>query len=158
MFSAAEHARFPKSGEKFARIGGCFARIRRDRARPHHASRSLKSEIKRRGEINIEPQSAAVFADNLAVLAKKFAIAGGKNIRSRGRRTQHIAKAVYAAALQINARKQPGRNAILAVAQQPRRLFDGLYVSRKQDHARRLQPREQGTEPRRHLRAVEAED
>src|SRR5258708_38990375 len=77
----------------------------------------------------------------------------------RGRRwAERVAKAVNAPAFEIDAGEQRCGNALLAVAQQSPGLVCGLYVAREQDPARRLQSLEQGSEARRHLCAVKADD
>ena len=92
------------------------------------------------------------------MLAEEFAIAGGEDICGGGRWTEHVAKAIYDSAFEIDAGEQRRRNAFLAIAQQTPGLLGSLYVAREQDHSCRLQSLEQGTEARRHLCAVEADD
>ena len=132
--------------------------VRRDRARTHHAARGFEGEIEHRGEVNIESEGAAVLSDQLAVLAEEFAIAGGEYIRRRGRWPEHVAKSVYAAAFEVDAGEQRRGNAFLAIAQEAPGLLGALDVACEQDHSCWLQTREQGTEARRHLCAVEADD
>ena len=92
------------------------------------------------------------------MLAEKFAIAGCEYIRRRRRRAQHIAESIDAAAFKIDAGKQRGRDALLAIAQQTPGLAGILDVAGEQNHSRRLNTLQQGIEARRHLRAIEAED
>src|SRR5271154_3359222 len=90
--------------------------------------------------------------------AKKFAVSGREHLRRRRRRSEHIAKPIDTSAFQIDAREQRRGNTLSAIAQQPPSLLRALYIAREQNNPRRLQSRKQGTEPRRHLRAVEAND
>jgi hypothetical protein len=92
------------------------------------------------------------------VLPVKFAISSRENLRRRRRRSQRIAKAVHRPALKIDARKQRRCYTLLAFTQQSPRPFRIFDIPRKQDDSGRLQPREQGTDPRRHLLAVEPDD
>ncbi len=62
------------------------------------------------------------------------------------------------AAFEIDAGEEGSRDALLAIAQKTPRLLGSLYVAREQNHSCGLQTREQGTEPRGHLRAVKADD
>ena len=75
-----------QSGQKFASIDHGLFGIGRNRARTHHSLRSFECEINYRGEVRIEPQSAAGFADHFAVPAKQLAVASGENIGRRRRR------------------------------------------------------------------------
>src|ERR1700681_2600118 len=89
------------------------------------------------------------------MLAKESTITCGERVRWRRRCSQRVTKSIDRPALKINARKQRCGDTLLALAQQSPRLFRNLNVPREQDDARWLQPLEQGTEPRRHLRALE---
>src|SRR5271166_3011554 len=158
VFAASQHVCFAKAGEKLAPIGDSFLRLRRDHARAHHAARGFKCQIKRRSEINIKAEGAAVLSDNLTMLEEELAVAGGEDI-GRGRcGTEHVAEAVDESAFEIDTGEKRCRNALLALAQQTPCLLGGLDVAREEDYARRLQPFEQGSEARRHLGAVEADD
>ena|ERR1700687_568166 len=88
--------------------------------------------------------------------AKELAIARIEHVRGRRRRSQRIAKAIYSSALEINTCKQRRGDTLLTFAQQLPRLFRGLDVPCEENNAGWLQPGEQGTNPRRHPRAVEA--
>src|SRR5258708_25895702 len=92
------------------------------------------------------------------MLAEEPTIFRGETV-CRGRSwAERVAKAGKGRALEIDAGEQRCGNALLAVAQQSPGLVCGLYVAREQDHARRLQSLEQGSEARRHLCAVKADD
>ena len=158
MLATSQHSRGPQAGEELARVGNRLARIRRNRARTHDAARSFKRQIEHGSEVNVESQSAAVRSDDLPMLAEKFAIGSGEHLRCRRGWTQHLAKAVHVSAFEIDAGKQWRRNAFLTIAEQAPGLPGTLYIASEQNHPRRLQTREQGTEPRRHFRAVEADD
>jgi hypothetical protein len=88
----------------------------------------------------------------------EFAIAGCEDVGRRWCRTGDVAKAIHSAALHVNAGEQAGRDAGLALLEQPVRLLSACDIACEKNYARRLQPREQGTEPRRHLGAIEAHD
>src|ERR1035441_3583832 len=90
--------------------------------------------------------------------AKELAIASAEHIRRRRRRSKCIAKAIDPPALNINAGKQWCGNALLALAQQPPRLFRILDVPRMENASGRLPQSEEGTGPRRKLRPVETND
>ena len=132
--------------------------ICRYRTRAHDSARCSKCEIHDRSKVSVETQRAAGFADDLAVLAKEPGIAGGKNIRRRRRRSSDVAKAIDLATFHIDARKQRRRNACLAFFEQFVSLLATDDIARKENHTRRLQSCEQGTESRRHLGAVEADN
>ncbi len=92
------------------------------------------------------------------MLAKKRAAARGKNLRRRRRRAEHAAETIHRAAFQIHASEKRRGDALLAFAQKDMRLFRPSDVARKQNHPRRLNLRKQGSEPRRHLGSIEADD
>ena len=92
------------------------------------------------------------------MLAKELPITRGENISRRRRRPKHISKAIHLPAFKVNASKERRRNAFLAFAQQSERLLSPSDIACEENHARGLNFREQGSEPRRHLGAVEADD
>ena len=92
------------------------------------------------------------------MLAKQVAIAGRENVRRGRRRPDHIAQPIDFSAFQIDARKKRSRNVCLAIAQQLVGLLGADDIAREQNHARRLNALEQGSEPRGHLRAIEPDD
>ena len=92
------------------------------------------------------------------MLAKKRAAARGKNLGRRRRPTDHVAETIHRAAFKIDASEKRRGNALLAFAQKSVRLRGPGDVAGKQNHARRLNLREQGSEARRHLGPVEADD
>src|SRR5271157_3922264 len=158
VLAASQNARGSKPGEKLARISNRLTRIRRNRARTHHVARSFKRQIEHGSEVDVESKSTAILSDHLPVLAEKLAIAGREHVRRRRSGTKHIAKTVHLSTFEIDTSKQRSRNALLAIPQQTPGLRGTLYISREQDYTGRLQPREQGSEPRRHFRAVKADD
>ncbi len=89
-------------------------------------------------------------------LRKSLRSPRGKDIRRRRRRPEHVAKAIDSSALKIDAGKQRHRDALLTLTQQPPSLLRALDIAREENDSRRLQPPKQGSEPRRHLGAVEA--
>jgi hypothetical protein len=118
----------------------------------------LKREVEDGREIYVKSEGVAAESDDLAVLAKKLAVAGRENVGGRGSGTERVAKAVYGSTFKIYAGEQRRGNAFLAVAQQAPGLFSVLDVAREEDHACGLEACEHRTEARRHLRAVEADD
>ena len=158
MFAAAEHAGIAQPAQKLARVGNHLLRIVRNRPRTHHRTRSLVGQVEHRGKIHVEAKRAAVFADHAPMLAKERPAARGKNLCRRRRRTEHVAETVHRAAFKVHASEKRRRHALLAFAQKSVRLLSSGDVAGKQDHARRLNLREQGSEARRHLGPVEADD
>src|ERR1700761_7067562 len=106
VLTASQHLRGSKPRKEFASVRDHLARVRRNRARPHHAARRLECQIERRCEIHFESQRVAVLANDLAVLAKQFAIAAGEHFSRRRRGPERIAEPVDCSALEINASKQ----------------------------------------------------
>src|ERR1700739_3554305 len=106
MLAASQHFGGLDSREEFATVRDHLARVRRDCPRSHHAARRLECQIERWREIHVESQRAAVCTDNLAMLAKKFAIASSKHFSRRWRGPQRIAEPVNRSALEINASEQ----------------------------------------------------
>ena len=92
------------------------------------------------------------------MLAKERPAAASKYFSRRGRRSDHIAETVYRATFEIDAGEKRRGNALLTFAQQSVRLLGSGDVAGKQDHSPRLDLREQGSKPRRHLDPVEADD
>ena len=158
MFAAAEHSGIAQPAQKFARVGNYLLRIVRNRPRTQHRTRSLIGQVEHRGKIHVEAKSAAVFANHASMLAKERAAARAKNLRRRRRRTDHIAEAVHGTAFKVHAREKRRGHALLAVAQKSVRLLSSGDVAGKQNHARRLNLREQGSEARGHRGPVEADD
>ncbi len=158
MFAAAEDSGIAQSAQKLARVDNHLFRIVRDRPRTHHRARRLEGQIEHRGKIHVEAKRAAVFADHATMLAKKRAAARGKNLCRRRRRTDHVAETVHRAAFKVHASEKRRGHALLAFAQKSMRLLSSGDVAGKQNHARRLNLREQGSEARRHLGPVEADD
>ena len=99
MLAASQHVGGAQAGEEFASIGYGFARIGGDGAGTHHAARGFEGKIEDGGEIEVEAEGAAVFADELAVLAEEFAIAGGEDFGGGGGGTERIAEAIDAGRL-----------------------------------------------------------
>ena len=127
-------------------------------ARLHHAPGSLKCQIQDRSEVDIESQRSAVLAHDLSVPAEQLSILGVEYLRCRRRRSQRIAKAIDGSPFPINACEQRRGNTLLTFAQQTPCLFRTPDVPREENYSLRLQPRQQGSDPRRYLRAVEADD
>jgi hypothetical protein len=158
VFARARDAGFPQAGKESAGIDDDFARVGGNSARTHDRTGRLKREVKRGGEVDVETESAAIFADHLSMLAKELAIAGGEDFRGRGRGAQHVAKAIHTAAFEVNTRKERRCNLCLAALQQPESLFRSSDVAREENHAGGLNAAEQSGEARGHLGAVEAND
>src|ERR1700733_8696004 len=93
MFAAAQNLRIAQSGKKLARVQNRVSRICRHGSRTHHATQSLGCQGQGRSEGDIEPQSAAVFADALSMFAEELSVAGIENSRSRRCGAKHVAKA-----------------------------------------------------------------
>ena len=81
-----------------------------------------------------------------------------KTCAGDGAGSEHVAETVHGAAFEVDAGEERRRDVFLAVAQESMRLLGAGDVAGKQDHARGLDAREQGSETRRHLGAVEADD
>src|SRR5208337_1755252 len=158
MLAAAEHSGIGQPAQKLACVGNHLLRIVRNRPRFQHRTRSLVSQVEHRGKIHVEAQSAAVFADYTSMLAKERPAARGKDFSRRRRRPDHIAETVYRAALKVDAGEKRRGHALLAFAQKSMRLLSPGDVAGEQNHAGRLNLREQGSEVRRHLGPVEADD
>ncbi len=92
------------------------------------------------------------------MLAKERPAARGKNLCRRRRRTDHVAEAVHGATFKVHAGEKRRANVLLAFAQKSVRLLGSSDVAGKENHARRLNLREQGREARRHRVPVEADD
>src|SRR5208282_2391565 len=97
-------------------------------------------------------------ADHAPMLAKERAAARGKNLGRRRRPTDHVAETIHRAAFKIDATEKRRGNALLAFPQERVRLLSAGDVAGKQNHACWLDLREQGSEARRHLGPVEADD
>ncbi len=92
------------------------------------------------------------------MLAKEAAAAGGKNF-CRGRSgADGAAETVYRAAFDVDAGEKRRGYVLLAFAEERVRLLGGLDVAGKEDHACWLNLREQGSQVRRNLSSVEADD
>jgi hypothetical protein len=92
------------------------------------------------------------------VPAEELAIGRSKDVRSRRSRTEEVPKPVDVAAFKVDTGKQRRQKAFLAIIQERPRLRCAFYVSCKQYHSCRLQPSKEGTDARRHLRPVEADN
>ena len=91
-------------------------------------------------------------------LRKSFRSPVANTSDAEGAGRERFAEAVDASAFEIDAGKERSRHALLAIAQKAPCLLGSPNVAREQNHSRGLQPLEQGTEARRHLSAVEADD
>ena len=85
MLAASEHTGIVQPAQEFARVGHHFFRIGRHGAGTHHRARSLKRQIERGSEVQVETERAAVFADDAPVLAEESAVAGREDVRCGGR-------------------------------------------------------------------------
>ena len=158
MFDGSEHSCRTQSAEKFAGVDSGLPGIARYRARAHHFARCFKCQIHNRRKVRVETQGPTGFADGLPMFAIQSTIAGGEHF-CRGRRgSGEIAKAIYPATFHVHRREQMSRSPCPAFLEQPVGLFAMNDIAREKYHTRRFEPREQGTEPRRHLGAVEAHD
>src|SRR5690349_6047275 len=92
------------------------------------------------------------------MLPKQLGGAASKHIGRRRRCTKDVPKAVHAAALEIDARKQRLSNARPTILEQSIGLLGIDDVSGKQDHPSRLHAGEHIREWRRYLGAVETDD
>ena len=119
MLAAAEDVGIAQSAQKFARVDD---RPASDRPKPRANSspdrEASKAKIEDGSEVDVEAKSAAVFADDAAVLAKELAIAGGEDIGGERRGTDHVAEAVHLAAFEIHAGEKRRGHMLLAIAQQ----------------------------------------
>jgi hypothetical protein len=158
VLAASQHSCGAQPGEKLTRVGDRVAWVGRNYARTHHAARGFKSKVENRSEVYVEAERAAVFADDLAVLAKELAISSGKDFGSGRRGAEDIAEAVDASTFEIDAGKERRGEAVLASAQEMVSLAGMFDVAGKKNYAGGLDAREQGSEARRHLGAVEADD
>ena len=132
--------------------------ILRHRTRTHHRARRFKCQIKRRSKINIESKRPAILPNHAPMLPKQPPVARRKNIRRRRRPANRFAKPIHPPALKIHTGKQRSLDQRLAVAQQLPSLLSTDNISRKQNHARRLDAPQQGTERRTHLRPIKPDD
>ena len=158
MLAAAEDAGITHPAQEFASVDDDLLRVRRDGSRTHHRMRRLERKVERGSEVHVEAERAAVHANDASVLAEELAEAGGKDLRGRRSRTEHVAEAIYRSAFEVYTRKEQRCDLFLAIAQELMRLRSARDVAGKQDHSRRLDAREQGCETRIHLGAVEADD
>ncbi len=92
------------------------------------------------------------------MLAKERAAARGKDFRRRRCCPQRFPKTIDCTSLEIDASKQRSRNLLLAFPQKRMCLLGTLDIARKQNHPRRLNLPKQGSQPRRHLGSIEADD
>ncbi len=158
MLTAPEHAGISQPAQKLACVDNHLFWIVRNRPRTHHRTRSVVGQVEHRSKIHIETKRAAVFANHAPMLAKERAAARGKSLRRSGRRAEHVAETIHRAAFKVHASEKRRGHALLAFPQKSVRLLSSRDVAGKQNHPRRLNLREQGSEPRRHLGAVEADD
>src|SRR5258708_16953653 len=148
MLAAAETPGRPQAGEKLASVCNRFPWIPRDGTRAHYFARSFAGQVKDRGKIDVKSESAAVFSNELSVLAEEFAVAGGEYILCRRCGTQDVSKPVYVAAFEIDTDEQRRRDARLTIAEESPGLLGALNVSSEQDDSGRLYAGEKGTELR----------
>src|SRR6267378_2322101 len=92
------------------------------------------------------------------MLAKERTVARRKNFCRRRRRTHRVAETVHGAAFEVHTSEKRRGHTFLAFAQQSMRLLSSGDIAGKQNHPRRLNLREQGSETWRHLGPVEADN
>ena len=80
MLAATNHPGALEPCNKFAGVGHHLPRVRRDRARAHDRTGSLKGQIENRCKVRIESQTAAGMSNYPAVSAEQPAVAGGKDL------------------------------------------------------------------------------
>src|SRR5215472_10125941 len=158
MLAAPEHPRGLEACEKLFRVCNSLEWICRDRTRSHHAARRLKGKVQDRREIHVKSERPAIFSDNLPMLARQIRIVGCEHFRDRRRRPKHIAKTIYCPTFQINAGEKRRRNTLLTLAQQPPGLLRAPDIACEENNSSRFQPFQQGSERRRHLHAIVADD
>src|SRR5713101_4714399 len=101
MLAAAEDTGITQPTEEFAGVGNDPLGIIRDCPRAHHGSRGLKRKVERGSEVHVEAERTAVRADDASVLAEQRAVAGGKDLRGRWSRSEHIAEAIYRSTFEV---------------------------------------------------------
>src|SRR5579872_2207479 len=138
VLAATEHSRLTQSTQKFAYISCSVLRIGRYSPRSHDTTRCLESQVKHRSEVDIKSECTAVLADHLSVLAEQSWIMGREHLGCGGSGSEYITKSIDRTALQINAGKERGIDALLTVAQKLPGLMSALDVPSKQDDAGRL--------------------
>src|SRR5215470_2308416 len=115
MFAATKYSRFPETCQKFPCVRDNLSRIIRNDPRSHNVSRPFERQVEHGSEIDVEPQGAAVLADNLPVPAEKLWIIGRKNLGRRWGCPQYIPKPIHSSAFKINAREQWRLDRVLTI-------------------------------------------
>jgi len=158
MFAAAKDSGVGQSSEEFAGVNDDLLGIGGNGSRTHHRARGFKCQVERGSEVDVETKRAAVGPDDASMLAVEFTASGGKYFRWGRRGTENLAETVDRSTFEVNAGEQRRRNVFLASAKQAMRLIGAGDVAGKENYACRLDAFEQGSEARRHLSAVEADD
>jgi hypothetical protein len=158
MLAASEHPRFAQARKKLTRVPDDRLRIRRNCPRTHHRPRSFKRQINRRREIYIEAKRPATLPDNPAMFPEELSVSSSESIGRRWRRAQHLAEAIDPSTLQIDAAEQWRAHGGLAIFQKLVRLPRARDIAREENDAGGLNSFQQAPQPRRHFRAIKAND
>jgi hypothetical protein len=100
----------------------------------------------------------AIRSNQFAVRPKQLSIARREHIRWGGSRPECIAKAIDISTLEIDTAKERRANQLPAIPQKAPSLFRTLDIPAEENYSGGLQPFQQGSNPRIHLRAVEADN
>src|SRR5579862_9196000 len=103
VLATSQHVGGAQSGEKFAGVGYGFTRIGGNGTGTHHAARGFEGKIEDGGEVEVEAEGTAVFSDELAVLAEKFVVTAGEDLRSGRGGAESFAEAIDLAAFKVDA-------------------------------------------------------